>query len=145
MRFRTFFLCFLFALPALGAMGFDIYFSFFSEDNPLPNTFQLSQVGWLWRTYEPESFAWAKTNLDPYFWETFVIPALHQPAVVVAAVPAAILYAFLFLVKLISMLQLGRIPVLLGFKPKNPTEKGSFSFKADLDKKPKTRIKYKRR
>lgn len=95
--------CFLLILPALAVLGHDIYLAFFSEDTPDGQPFQLSDLGWLWVQYGPETYDWAKMALDEETWTNIVEPLLTQTSIVAAIVPAAIIYALLVLCKIIGI------------------------------------------
>lgn len=143
--------CFLIALPALAAIGFDIYMAYeeieagsnasFRPDSPTP--FKFTQIGWLWQTYSPDSFAWAKDAIDPDTWKSMILPVLRSYAIILTAGIAAFFYILLFI-----LYKLGTWPFSGsgGLFARGPKEKGdSFSFDADLSNKKKGPAQYKRK
>ena len=96
-------LFFLLAMPALAALGHDIYMAYTGKLPGGSNALQLSDVGWLWTTYEPESFKWARQNADPLLWKGYIDPLLEQTAAIVAAFPAVVVLTLIVLFKMIDM------------------------------------------
>lgn len=93
-------LCFLLALPALAALGHDIYITY--QDQDFTKTMMFSDVGFLWTRYGPESYKWAQDNLGKETWDGFLTPLLEQTTVIVAVIPALLVYTLLLLLKLLN-------------------------------------------
>ncbi|MDB5490990.1 MAG: hypothetical protein JWO78_839 [Micavibrio sp.] len=134
MRGYTFLLSFL-TLPVLGAIGHDIYITY--KDQDFDKTMMFSDVGYLWTHYHPDSFAWARTNLEPETWQHVITPVLEQSTILVSATPLILTAAVLAALKL-----LGLPPFREGGKM-GRFKKGGFGFGSG-DKK-QGRFKYNRK
>ena len=81
------------ALPALAALGHDIWLAYGKEfDYTKP--IRLSNLGWLWQVYHGETYEWARENINPDSWKNLVEPLLLQKSVIVGLFPVAIYVAF---------------------------------------------------
>ena len=129
-------LCFLLALPVLAALGHDIYITYQDQDFSKPMMF--SDVGYLWVHYEPDSYKWAQENVSQGTWDSFLTPFLEQTTVVMAAVPAAIVYSLLLILKLCNL-----PPFSDGVRVGRGHKKGKFAY-GNTDKS-KGRFKYNRK
>ena len=92
------FVCFLLALPCMAVVGHDIYFTYLRMERDhitFPEALQWSDLGWLWVEYAPKSYDWVHNSVNPAMWETAFLPLLEQSAVVVALIPAIVVYAYL--------------------------------------------------
>ena len=88
---RDFYLpAFILALPALAALGHDIYLAYNNTELAVADRFYLSDLGWLWTTYHPDSYKWATENVDNVVWTAFVDPVLQMSAVYVLGAPFAV-------------------------------------------------------
>lgn len=147
MRGFFFFLCFLFTLLAAAGIGHDIWHAAnepkglegidFSQ--PLP----FSDLGWVWKTYSIESYNWAHGNVDKTAWDTYIDPILKQKTALVTAVPAAIMYALMFILKLFGWWPFEGQGWLFS-KQQFFKKSKDYTFKDPLGKKAK-KFKYKRR
>ncbi len=103
MRGFFFLLCFLFTLLAAAAIGHDIWHAA-NDPKGLQgldvNNLPFSDLGWVWKTYSIESYNWAHANIDKTAWSTYIDPVLKQRTVVIAAIPAGVMYALLLILKL---------------------------------------------
>lgn len=97
-------LAFLLALPALAALGHDIYMAYLNTSLPLEDRFYLSDLGWLWKEYGLESYTWALDNTDEVLWNNVIDPLLQGSAFYVLGAPFA---AFLGIVLLQKIFGLG--------------------------------------
>lgn len=91
------FIIFFAFLPAIAAGAHDLFLFF---DNPA-NGLMLSNLGWIWTTYHPESYRWAMDTLDPMITDTLKA-FISLKSVIAGAVFGAILLPlglFLALVK----------------------------------------------
>jgi hypothetical protein len=89
-------LCFLLALLPLGVLGHDIYLAYYGPDMKPDHAIQLSDVGWLLKTYAPDAHQWLVDNTDKDMWDKYVGPLLEQTALFVA-LPPFLLAAFIAL------------------------------------------------
>jgi hypothetical protein len=138
----VFLFCFLLALPVLAAAGHDIYktyMAFEEGDWAFGQPLRFYEVGKLWVDYGPETYDWARENIEPERWESYVDPVLRQPALLVTALPAGISYAALIILKLLGLWPFSGSGL---FKGKSKEKKG-FAF-GGTDKKSGP-IKYKRK
>jgi hypothetical protein len=90
-------LCFLLALPPLAVLGHDVYLAYYGPDMKPDHAIQLSDVGWLLKTYTPDAHQWLVDNTDKDVWDKYVGPLLEQTALFVA-LPPFLLAAFITLV-----------------------------------------------
>ena len=133
-------LCFLVAIPALAVLGHDVYLAYSSEEMDFAEKFYLSDLGWLWVTYGPDTYNWAIANIDESLWKGFVDPLLQQSAFYVAAAPAVSVYFILVLMKLFG---LGQFESGGGKLFSGKGSKSDFSFREDAPAKKSTRYKRK--
>jgi len=130
-------LCFLLAVPALAALGHDIYIVY--QDQDFTKAMMFSDVGFLWTEYGPESYKWAQSNLSKETWDGILTPLLEQTTVLVAAAPALLVYGILLFLKIFNM-----PPFSDGTKTFGGSRKrGSFSFSGG--DKSQGKFKYKRK
>lgn len=96
-------LLFILVLPFLAALGHDLYISYGENQDYMNNIatkeMMFSDVGYLWTTYEPDSYNWVRGDLDEESWKTFVAPFLEQTTVIVTLIPPAILMVIMLLIK----------------------------------------------
>lgn len=131
-------LCLLLAVPFLAALGHDIYVTYEEQDFTQP--LKLSALGYLWVHYGPESYKWAESNIDTGTWEIIQTWLLEQKTVLVAAVPALVIYALLLILKLFNLPPFSDgASALSGKKPKG----NDFTFASG--QKQKKFFKYKRK
>jgi hypothetical protein len=129
-------LCFLLALPVLAALGHDIYITY--QDQDFTRAMMFSDVGYLWTHYEPGSYKWAQDNIDKATWDSFLTPLLEQSTVIIAAIPAVIVYSLLLILKLLNL-----PPFSDGVRVGKGHKKGNFAY-SNTDKS-KGRFKYNRK
>lgn len=103
---------FIILIPAIAALGHDIYL--FTQDNAieaLPEALQdedrrvqsfFADLGFIWTEYHPESYKQTVETLEPEQWAVINRVLAHK-AVLVALAFAAIIYAFLFLLKILRV------------------------------------------
>jgi hypothetical protein len=131
-------LCFLLVLPIFAVLGHDIYVTYQDQDFTKPMMF--SDVGYLWTNYEPDTYEWARKNIDPGTWEHVVTPFLEQTSVIMAAVPALVVFTLLLILRLFKL-----PPFAPEVKVKKGHKKSDFSFGSGDRGKGKERISYKRK
>ena len=124
-------LCFVVIIPALAALGYDIYMTYGDQDFSKPMMF--SDAGYLWTHYSPDTFAQAHRIIDKQTWDTYIAPVLSSKTVIVAAVPAALVYSIFALLWLLKMGPFAQEDRKYG--------RGKFGFKNQKE----GRIKYKRK
>ncbi|MCB9988042.1 MAG: hypothetical protein H6868_01765 [Rhodospirillales bacterium] len=132
-------ICFLLALPFLAVLGHDVYIAYGRAEEDymmILETFQWSDLGWLWVQYAPDSYDWVKASLNPAVWEGVVGPLLEQTAALVFAVPALVVYVYLIVAKLVGLWPYNGDAALAR------KSKGNYAF--DRTDKPKGSFKYKR-
>ncbi len=129
-------LCVLLILPVLAALGHDLYITYQEQDFTKPMMF--SDVGYLWTHYSPDSYKWVQDNIGKEKWVSIVTPLLEQTSVVVSAIPAAVVYSLLLILKLLNMPPFGD-----GVRVKKGHKKGDFAY-SNTDKS-KGRFKYNRK
>lgn len=133
-------LAFILALPAFAVLGHDIYMAYNNTALDVGERFYLSDLGWLWVKYEPNSYNFVIESTDPEIWNNFIDPILRESALYVALVPLAILLGVVFVLKLFG---LGVFEGQGIFAPRIKQKKGGdFSFSGRGGKK---QAKYKRK
>jgi len=147
MRSFLLFMCFLVTLPLLGALGHDIWQAFNGKDGlDLTKPFTFSALGWIWKNCDPDSLKWARDNIDPDFWKSYIAPVLEQKSVIVAGIPALCVYALTFFLKFFGFRPFegeGIFSHKIGFgKSKAGAGGKDYSFRDD---KKTNKTKYKRR
>jgi hypothetical protein len=128
-------LCFLLALPPLAAIGHDVYLAYYSPDALPDHKIQLSALGWLLKTYEPDAHQWLVDNTDKDMWDNYIGPLLEQKALFVTLPPFVLALAITLALKLVSWRP------SLGGEGKFKGNKKGFSFKEEKAGK----LKYKRK
>lgn len=87
---------FILLLPFFAALGHDVYHSYFSSDEKIkqierlniePDNFQMSDVGWLWQEYAPNSMQSARDMIEPEAWSAQLDPFLQMTSMVAALIP----------------------------------------------------------
>lgn len=98
--------CFLLALLPLAVLGHDIYLAYLAAGQAgvsfgsRPILF--SDVGWLWITYVPESYDWARAEVSTERWKNLIDPVLQQTAMIVAALPVVCMTALTLALKILQ-------------------------------------------
>jgi len=146
MRGFFFFMAFLFTLLAAAAVGHDIWHAANDPkglDNLDVNNLPFSDLGWVWKTYSIESYNWAHGNIDKNAWSTYIDPILKQKTVVIASIPAAVMFALMFILKLFGWWPFEGQGWLFS-KQQIFKKSKDYAFKDPLGKKAQ-KVKYKRR
>jgi hypothetical protein len=93
-------------LPFFAAVGHDIYFNYFSDEEKIkqvqklrinPEEYLVSDMGWVWQKYHPASMQMARDAIEPEIWMQEVDPILQLPTMVVGLVPFFLACIFLLL------------------------------------------------
>lgn len=112
--------CYLILLPVVAALAHDVYLyvsdNYINEDKKTESfevtkigdyvgdyiklekqkrPFGISDLGYIWVTYSPETYDDAVRGTPPDTWASIYSPILSTPAVLAAAVPAILSYIFL--------------------------------------------------
>jgi hypothetical protein len=90
---------FVVALPALAALGFDIWMY---VQHSADQAFMLSTPGYLWTHYHPESYKQVFESIDPQYWPWMHF-VLGQKGVVVGAAFAGFFYVLLGILKILRL------------------------------------------
>lgn len=93
-------------IPFLFGFGHDVYLNYFSDDAKIrdvkalridPSKFLVSDMGWVWNKYSPNTMEAARDMMEPATWQSKLDPILQLPTMVVGLIPWAITFAYLFL------------------------------------------------
>lgn len=90
------FLIFLVTLPAIVALGHDVYLYYENQDRG----FMFSALGWIWTQYHPESYEWTVEQTAPDTWR-YINNILALKATVVTIGFAVVVYALILLLSLL--------------------------------------------
>ncbi len=133
----------LLCLPALTALGFDIWLAY-GKTMDFSKPLELSSVGWLWVKYAGENYNTMRQSIDPQTWESFIKPILSQKLVTVALLPVYIALPILLVMKVFG---LGGYEGQGLFKARSFKKSGGkgFTYQADLGDGPKKKMKYNRK
>ncbi len=130
---------FILLLPALAALGHDIYIAYNSDELNVPDGLYFSDLGWIWVNYSPATYDWARESIDPTLWSGVVDPFLQEAAVFVGSIPFLAFAAILLCMKILGIGPFeGRGLFAFGSKM---SSKGDFSYGGNK----KTKMKYKRK
>ncbi len=86
-------------IPFLAGLGHDVYFNYFSDDEKVreikalridPEKFLVSDLGWVWNEYSPNTMETARTMMEPETWVSKLDPVLQLPTMIVGLIPWAI-------------------------------------------------------
>ena len=89
-------LLFICALPFLAGLGHDVYLNYFSDDEKMreiknlqvnPQDFMMSDLGWVWQRYSPNTMEMVRGMVEPKVWENKIDPILQEPTLLVTAAP----------------------------------------------------------
>lgn len=94
-------LCFLLVLPILAVLGHDIYVTY--QDQDFTKRMMFSDVGYLWTNYDPDTYEWAKKNVDQDTWDNLLTPFLEMTSVIVAAIPALVIFSLLLILRFFKL------------------------------------------
>lgn len=143
MRGGVLFVCVLVALPALAALGHDVYMAWLDMEAGKPEPFKLTALGWLWTTYSLDSYEYARDFFDKKTWSQVVEPLLRKNALYVTGIPALGVYGLLIVLKLLNLWPFNdAAPVFSGKKNKGESD---FAFDDNISGKKTGRFKYKRK
>lgn len=141
---KLFVLFFILLLPAMGALGFDLWLAY-GETMDFSKPLELSSVGWLWVKYAEENYNMMRQSIDPESWSAFISPVLNQKLVTIAVLPALIAVPILVIMKLFGLGGYEGAGLLNGVGRAKSGSKKGFASTADLGDKPKKQMKYNRR
>ncbi|MCB9963676.1 MAG: hypothetical protein H6855_06320 [Rhodospirillales bacterium] len=86
---------FLFLLPALITLGHDAWYYYEHQDEGV----YLSDLGWLWTTYHPESHDALFKEVGEEKWGQYFVPILSMPSVLVALILSSLITLVILLFK----------------------------------------------
>ncbi len=104
--------CFLLLLPFFGAAGHDIYANYFSTPEKKaefealaidPADYQVSDLGYILLTYQPELYETAKQTVGEDNWVKRVDPVLQLPSMVATLIPFGIFLGWLLIARILSI------------------------------------------
>ncbi|MCB9990247.1 MAG: hypothetical protein H6867_02560 [Rhodospirillales bacterium] len=98
-----FLFAFILSIPALAALGHDVYMAYNNTHLDPGERFHLYDLGVLWIDYHPASYNWVIENTDAIIWNGFIDPVLQYSAVYVAAVPLALYLAITLFMKIFGL------------------------------------------
>jgi hypothetical protein len=90
---------FILLLPFFAAIGHDVYYSYFLDEDKMKKVerlqidhedYTISDLGWIWNTYSPETMQQARQSVEPEIWVEKVDPILQYPTMIVGLVPFVI-------------------------------------------------------
>lgn len=134
---------FLLCLPAIAALGFDIWLAY-GENMDFSKPLELSAVGWLWVKYAEDNYNVIRDSIDPATWASFIKPVLSQKLVTVALLPVYIAVPVMLVMKTFGLGSYEGNGWLGGGGLRKKNRKG-YSYDADLGDGPRKQMKYKRR
>lgn len=140
---KLFLLFFVLCLPAMAAIGFDLWLAY-GETMDFSKPLELSSVGWLWVKYAEDNYNLMRESMDPATWASFVKPILSQKLVTVALFPVYIAIPVLLIMKTFGLGGYQGNGLISGISSPSKGKKG-FSYDADLGDKPRKQMKYNRK
>lgn len=134
-------LLFIALLPALAALGHDLYRAFDMNAMAFKDTgLRFTALGKFWVDYSRDSYVWAKDSVDRDTWKNIIDPLLHKPAALLMLVLPAIAAAFQILALLFGKEGWVRNRIA---RRSRPRKKGDFTFNHIHEG--KSKMKYKRK
>lgn len=141
---KLFMLFFMLSLPAMAALGFDLYL-IYGKEMDFSKPLELTSVGWLWVKYAQDNYNLMRQTIEPGTWNSLIGPVLTQKTVVVALLPVYIAIPVVLVMKIFGLGGFqGHGLISAGVAAKGGKKKQGFSYQTELDG-PKKRMKYKRR
>ncbi len=90
---------FVAALPALAALGHDLYLFYNNQDMG----FQLAALGFIWTKYDPDSYKWVVEQTEPLGYWPYINWVLAQKAVFVGLAIAGFFFVIAGLLKMLGV------------------------------------------
>ena len=141
---KLFVLFFVLSIPALGALGFDLWLAY-GETMDFSKPLQLSSVGWLWVKYAEANYNMMRDSIDPATWASFIKPILSQKLVTVALLPVYIGVPIVLVMKLFGLGRYEGEGLLSGLGQRKSRSKDGFASTVNLSNKAKKKVKSSRR
>ena len=135
---KLFILFFLLCLPAIGALGFDLWMAY-GETMDFGKPLKLSSMGWLWVNYAEDNYNLMKDTIDPATWASIIKPILIQKLVTVALLPVYIAIPILLTMKIFGLGRYQGAGIFNGIGRKK-----GYAGKTDMINKPRKKMDYKR-
>lgn len=95
---------FLLLIPILAALGHDAWYYYEHQDED-PS---ISALGWLWKTYLPESHDSMFEMIGEEKWNQYVFPVLALPSVLAAVILDALIVLLVLIVRSLASLGSGK-------------------------------------
>jgi hypothetical protein len=93
------FFMFLVALPAIAALGHDAYLYYINQPKP----FDMAALGFIWTSYEPDSYKWVVEQTQPLGYWPYINWILAQKAVFVGVAFAGFFYILIGILRLLGV------------------------------------------
>ncbi len=103
---------FILLLPFLAVLGHDVYYNYFSDDDKIKKVerlqidteaFEISDLGWIWNNYSPNTMEMSRDNIDPAIWKEKIDPTLQYPAIMIAIIPFGIGLIFCLIARVLGV------------------------------------------
>jgi hypothetical protein len=87
---------FILAMPFLAAVAHDVYLNNFSSPEKIaqvkrlnidPDNFEMTDLGWVWLKYSPESYQVIREAVSSYNWKDYISPALSMSTIIISSIP----------------------------------------------------------
>ena len=98
------FLIFILLIPAIAALGYDAFVYYENQEEG----FKLSDLGWLWTNYYPDSHDYAFQEVGKESWVKYVLPILKLKTVVAAVIFAALIFSIVLLIQMLASMGSGK-------------------------------------
>ncbi len=105
-------LCFLLLIPFLAAIGHDLYANYGRDPEAQakltaleidPKSYKSSDFGYIFTHYTPKQYEVVRAKVSDRNWNAYIKPILSQYTFVIALIPAALLYTYLILARIIGL------------------------------------------
>ncbi len=137
------FLFFILCLPAIGALGFDVWLAY-GETMDFSKSLELSSVGWLWVNYAEDNYNLMKESIDAATWTSVVKPLLSQKLVTVALLPVYIAVPTLLIMKIFGWGRYQGAGLMPSFGKKKFGKGKGYAHSEDVGGKQRKKMNYKR-
>ena len=94
---------FLLVFPAIIALGFDVYMYYQEQEEG----WKLTDLGWLWTTYHPESHDSMYQEFGPEKWKQYMLPLLQLPVAAAVFILSCVLVLIIMIFKGLATLGSG--------------------------------------
>lgn len=133
-------LAFIFLIPFLAALGYDLYNNFYVSPENIaklesltldPSMVKPMDFGYLLLQYVPDALNSLRSATSPEIWIRFINPVLEQYTTVLAAIPLIFIMILMVLESIIDYvrLRLGKTGHLKSFESKGLEKNKTFEYK----------------